>query len=332
MADRAGGLRLAWERRDGDSAFCAVRELRSGRVAIALGCVDGDASGRSASHLAAALRAAGDDDLPPARALDDAGDALYRLDPAAIARCAYAVHDPVDGSLELALAGDLGVLLVDGASAVAPGEAGPPIGGASTGGRRQSVRAWPADATLVLCTGPLDPRAWQRWWRGGVSPHVEGLPGLLLDRLPAAGAAVLAARPDALLAPRVATLPLTAEPAGVRRAREFVARTLQEWGLAGDQVERARLVASELATNAVRYGGEQLSVHLALGPERLAVEVRDATSELPRGATPGGEAEGGRGLLLVGSLAQDWGARPLHPHGKAVWCRLPGASPQPSHE
>ena len=134
--------------------------------------------------------------------------------------------------------------------------------------------------------------------------------------------ALLVLRPDEENSPRVAYLPLRSDPSMVGRARAFVVRTLRSWGVAPEDIELARLVASELATNGVRYGSGRLSLHLSLRPDSLFVEVRDGSPALPHGKRPNPDAEGGRGLLLVGSLTQSWGTRRLHPRGKAVWCRI----------
>jgi hypothetical protein len=49
------------------------------------------------------------------------------------------------------------------------------------------------------------------------------------------------------------------------------------------------------------------------------IEVTDASAEsiAPRDATT--EEDSGRGLALVGSLAQRWGVRPAAGGGKTVW-------------
>ena len=99
-------------------------------------------------------------------------------------------------------------------------------------------------------------------------------------------------------------------------------RTLRAWAVSDEDIDLATLIVSELATNGIRYGGSGLSLHLALRPDSLYLEVRDDSPALPQGRRPSVDAEGGRGLLLVGSLSQAWGSRRLHAGGKSVWCRL----------
>lgn len=118
-----------------------------------------------------------------------------------------------------------------------------------------------------------------------------------------------------------ASLALPLEASAARAARWFVDRQLARQGVAEDRRELARLLTSELVTNAVRYGGPPLSVGVRIGPDRVRIEVRDGTGALPRLAPVGPDGEGGRGMLLVAGLADRWGAE-LRDIGKVVWYEL----------
>jgi len=105
-------------------------------------------------------------------------------------------------------------------------------------------------------------------------------------------------------------------------ARTRTARLVAEWGysgLAGD----VALVVSELMTNALLHGslrGRLIRVRLTLTAAALRVEVSDPRAErvpCPREVT--GEDQFGRGLLLVGALAEQWGVGPREGVGKTVW-------------
>ena len=74
-----------------------------------------------------------------------------------------------------------------------------------------------------------------------------------------------------------------------------------------DVLEVALLLASELVTNAVKYGGDHIVLSVVDEAERLRVEVQDDGLSIPRVGVGGSHAVGGRGLLLVQSLADDWG-------------------------
>lgn len=112
-----------------------------------------------------------------------------------------------------------------------------------------------------------------------------------------------------------------AGPAATRAARRSVRAALA--GVAGeDVVDTAVLLASELVTNAALHvgGTVHLVVRARLGVVRL--EVRDSGGRLPAPRRMlDRERTSGRGLHLVATLSDRWGAEPLA-GGKVVWCEL----------
>lgn len=120
---------------------------------------------------------------------------------------------------------------------------------------------------------------------------------------------------------RYASLVLPPGAASVRTARAFVDHQLAGWGVDGDSLDRARLLTSELVTNAVRYGGPPLSVGVSVRRDGVRIEVRDGTSALPRLGPAEPDRPNGRGMLLVAGLADRWGAE-VRGSGKVVWCEL----------
>lgn len=117
---------------------------------------------------------------------------------------------------------------------------------------------------------------------------------------------------------------LRAEPDSVRQARNLVMASLIEAGCTIETIEAARLVTSELATNAIRHAdGDRYTVDVAIDHGVLVVEIvdDDPTEPVQPTAAPP-EAEGGRGLWLVAALAQHWGVRPTPAGGKAVWFQM----------
>ncbi|OEV02993.1 ATP-binding protein [Streptomyces oceani] len=118
---------------------------------------------------------------------------------------------------------------------------------------------------------------------------------------------------------------LRPERQSVPIARGFVRGVLCDWQRA-DRLDEVLLCVSELATNALLHGmppGRAFRLALWLTAEsRLRVEVRDSGDGQPRARTGlAAEAEHGRGLLLVATLADAWGVRAGEP-GKAVWCEF----------
>jgi Histidine kinase-like ATPase domain len=127
-------------------------------------------------------------------------------------------------------------------------------------------------------------------------------------------------------------------PESARAAREFTVATLRSWHLDA-LVEDAVVIASELATNAIRHGTPAATgdaTGQALGPielswclqaSRLICVVTDQTGTPPALAAGGPEAESGHGLQIVGALAVAWGWTILGTGEKAVWAALELARP-----
>lgn len=115
---------------------------------------------------------------------------------------------------------------------------------------------------------------------------------------------------------RVQRRTLPRDPSAVALARRVVERQAEV--LSDEQLEVARLLVSELVTNAVRHGdGEEIALVTRIDAARLRFEVHDAGAQAPRRREPAG-AQGGYGLNLVASLASRWGAAP----GAGVWFEL----------
>lgn len=130
-------------------------------------------------------------------------------------------------------------------------------------------------------------------------------------------------------------------PESARAAREFTVATLRKWQLDA-LIEDAVVIASELATNAIRHGtpaatgdamgdseSGRVELSLCLQASRLICVVTDQTGTPPTLAAPGPEAESGHGLQIVGALAVAWGWTILGTGEKAVWAALD--LPGPAH-
>ncbi|WP_203872206.1 ATP-binding protein [Planomonospora parontospora] len=110
--------------------------------------------------------------------------------------------------------------------------------------------------------------------------------------------------------------------ASVREARRFVTAFLNGWPI----VEAAELIVSELATNAVRHSasgrfGGRFLVTIHVGRDRLWLAVLDEGGPRTPEVLDGQEDEGGRGLLLVSTLADSWGVDGDE-QGRTVWALL----------
>jgi histidine kinase-like protein len=139
--------------------------------------------------------------------------------------------------------------------------------------------------------------------------------------------------------PTATTLPSTGRrrrtglapvPESARAAREFTVTTLRKWQLDA-LIEDAVVIASELATNAIRHGtpaatggpGDgRIELSWCLQASRLICVVTDQTGTPPALVASGPEAESGHGLQIVGALAVAWGWTILGTGEKAVWAAL----------
>ncbi|MFG1653951.1 ATP-binding protein [Micromonospora sp. NPDC049275] len=171
---------------------------------------------------------------------------------------------------------------------------------------RREVADWPA-ADLLLC----DPAVSGFGRRDAVLAGVPAWP-----TLDAALAAVAAAPLAAVL---TAELPPTAESA--RQARELVATGCARWGMPA-LTEPAQIVVTEMVNNVVIHARTPMNVRLAPQGDTLHLAVRDHSSRRPTfaGLSPPNRV-GGRGLLLIDTVARRWGTS-MVPDGKVVWCVL----------
>lgn len=119
--------------------------------------------------------------------------------------------------------------------------------------------------------------------------------------------------------PVVHTLHAGLGPLAVGRARRWVKTQLEGWS--DDGMANAVLVLSELATNAVLHARAPIVVTVRRrGPwVRVEVDDQDGTSPTEKHYGPG--ASTGRGLQLVGILAEAWGVE-KGPGSKVVWAEL----------
>ncbi|MFI7601143.1 ATP-binding protein [Actinoplanes sp. NPDC049681] len=109
-----------------------------------------------------------------------------------------------------------------------------------------------------------------------------------------------------------------------RRSRELVTEACARWELA-DMAGPACIVVTEMVNNVVAHARTAMTVLLGLHGARMTVAVRDRSPHLPRfsGEPVPVTSYGGRGLLLIDSVAHSWGSLEV-PGGKVVWASLDG--------
>lgn len=104
-------------------------------------------------------------------------------------------------------------------------------------------------------------------------------------------------------------------------ARRFVHETLADAGADEDVRAAAELVVDEFALNAVRHAGTFFSVSVEKGPDAVRIAVRDDSDVFPAVQEHVVLSISGRGLSIVASTAEQWGAQSLG-RGKEVWAVL----------
>lgn len=121
----------------------------------------------------------------------------------------------------------------------------------------------------------------------------------------------------------------TASPRAAGQARALVLSALSGAGtrtLGDDVVHTAQLVASELVTNAVLHARTDLHIGLCRDEHSLLIAVSDGVplDDDPTDPVPSAdEDESGRGMLIVASVATDFGwRRRTDRPGKVMWVLL----------
>lgn len=116
---------------------------------------------------------------------------------------------------------------------------------------------------------------------------------------------------------------LPCDPTAPGLARRVVAHAAVEAGVRGQAADSARLITSELVTNAVVHGRSEVRLVCVpdAGRRALHVEVGDDNSRHPRIEPVDDGALDGRGLFIVDLLATRWGVRDTA-DGKLVWFDL----------
>jgi serine phosphatase RsbU (regulator of sigma subunit) len=314
--------------------------LPGARVALVVGDVAGHGvrAAVTMGRLRTAIQTLAMLELPPAESLQQLDELMHSLGEREphFATCAYAVFDAVTGSCEVAVAGHLPPLLVrpDGSNEFLDVAPGPPLGiGEGPIESRQftmedgSLFVLYTDGLVENRTRDIDDgllRLRGIFGAGSPSQPLEDLCRATLDGVFADyqrdDIALLIARLQRIPSDCHVTWTLGRELTSAGQARSLIRAPLERWGLS-ELLPVTELLVSELVTNALRYSPGEVTLRLVL-EGGLVCEVRDNSAALPRLRHAGRDDENGRGLQVVGQLAQRWGARRTRT-GKVVWCEQP---------
>ncbi|MER5869348.1 PAS domain S-box protein [Streptomyces sp. NPDC002044] len=321
--------------------------LGGGRVGVMIGDVMGRGLEAAAvmGQLRSASHALAKTGMPP-RQLMRALDAVVSELPDQFVTCCYLVVDADAAELTVCSAGHLPVLMAtpDGQVSRLPVDVSVPLGVGEVPHHESRHAVEPGSLLALYTDGLVETPGSDIEEQLDILTSVFGKAFHNAGGLEAVADALLAEMlPDAdentddvtLLLVRVPDTPVTshtvvlaARPSSVGEGRRFLRSALGAWEGVDDQLcETACLLASELLTNAVSHSHGPVRLRLRRAGRELSVEVCDGSPVLPQARFAPPDAESGRGLLLVDSLAESWGTLPTE-EGKAVWFSLPLPAPR----
>lgn len=332
-------------RTDTGGDFYGLAPLDDGRVVVFVGDVMGRGveAASAMAQMRSAVRALLAVDPEPAMVLAGLDKLFARFDIDQLVTLVYAVLDAERQQVQIINAGHPAPVLVREQGPAEMIEAVDTLLLGAGGGVRDVVtRTFTDTDALLLFTDGLAERrgeviveGYERITRAAASlrePDLQGALDAMVDAVrdptrddDVAALAIRpkvaqAARPRALQSREVREvrerwlLPNDATAAGV--ARRHLEHALVQ--LPPETVETARLLTSELVTNAISHGSGLVSMSVDYDGQRVRVEVRDESPRRPEPRDASLLSEGGRGLHIVDALASEWGAAPTG-RGKSVW-------------
>ncbi|WP_406328078.1 SpoIIE family protein phosphatase [Streptomyces sp. NBC_00203] len=323
-----------------------VIPLSGARVALVVGDVVGHdlQSAVTMGRLRSAVRTLADLDLSPDELLIHLDDQMNRFldergDEGSLvtgATCLYAVYDPVSRHCHLARAGHPppAVVSADGGVDFVDLPGGPPLGLGGVVFEEREITLGDGDLLVLYTDGLLESREQDldtglrrmrdTLFRTPASATPQEVCDTLIRELLLPGrhddVAVLVARMSGLAPDRHVTWEIEAQDKMVGQARDLTAQQMALWGLEEESIT-TELIVSELVTNAIRHGGEPITLRL-IWDHNLICEVSDGSSTSPHVRRAQDTDEGGRGLYLISQLTQNWGTR-YSERGKTIWAEQP---------
>ncbi|WP_327292921.1 SpoIIE family protein phosphatase [Streptomyces sp. NBC_01198] len=330
----------------GGGAWFDVIELEGARTALIVGDVSGRgmATATTMGQLRTALHALAALDLEPDELMARLSDTAARLaeERAALpagdplhseplsAGCLIAVYDSVEQECTIVRAGLPKPLAVhpDGTAVSLPVSGSPPLAPPGSAPFPATTVRLPAGSTLAIANEEIDVKSTSVAELLGESASRPL--GDLCDKIAYAllnpedkEKLVLLARPEALPQKQILTRSLPVDPEAAPMARAEVRRQLEAWRIDEETAYTTELIASELVSNAVRYGAAPIRLRLIMD-RLLTCEVSDTASSSPHVKHVRTIEETGRGLFIVSSVADNWGTR-YNMEGKTVWAQQPVA-------
>jgi len=122
------------------------------------------------------------------------------------------------------------------------------------------------------------------------------------------------------------------EPESIARVRRDLRSAMRGTGFGDEVTDDIVLLASEMATNAVRHGRgskiRDIGVRLVAAVAGLYLEVSDGSRRMPQPRTSRDSDVDGRGLLLLAQLGHRWGVTVNSGVGKHTWVLVAASLPE----
>ncbi|QTE30396.1 ATP-binding protein [Pengzhenrongella sicca] len=117
---------------------------------------------------------------------------------------------------------------------------------------------------------------------------------------------------------------LVAKPSAARAGRHWVMRAVRSQGVPTEALDVIELLTGELLANAVVHGPAAGGIRIRTwrSGRVVSVAVSDESCTRPVVRDPAPTSAGGRGMLLIDTLASAWGVDDGGPTGKTVWFSL----------
>jgi hypothetical protein len=220
------------------------------------------------------------------------------------------VVEALDEEIEMALAEGPRGVVCEMSGVLEAGEPGA-VEMLATAGRH--VRDWSGIPVAVACP---DPEIREALFAQRIGGHL-----IVTESMFSAVSLVLMT--PSLAVERVRLAP---HPTAPRASRDFVARTLLDWGF-NALIPSASLVISELVSNSTMGATRDIEVSIAWNLRALRLTVRDNSPDLERQLFTKFDQRGRR-LSAVADLARSFGVLPTADGGKVVWAVLNASRPK----